>query len=261
METILNEQMPAFGDNLAQLNTANESLLESSVKLGISLTSTGVLAQEAATEVAVLARKGGELLTEAGTLITDKVIGPLSEFTAGLVCNVSVKNADDAVEDINAQQKIETKKEGEEALDNIQGGSDKTGFFLESNSRNLFQDLKTALESKGQIAPAEIAEQLLSRLDTTSVLGSDEGTNMTALGVDVQAALNEIKNMDIAQGENTAGTIEMLQKILEATQNQKLPEYYNLPGRDEDAMRERDAEAQNILVNRINALISELQNN
>ena len=84
---------------------------------------------------------------------------------------------------------------------------------------------------------------------------------MTNLGVDVMAALNEIKNMDIAQGENTAGTIEMLQKILEATQNQKLPEYYNLPGRDEDAMRERDAEAQNILVNRINALINELQNN
>ena len=261
METILNEQMPAFGDNLAQLNTANESLLESSVKLGISLTSTGVLAQEAATEVAVLARKGGELLTEAGTLITDKIVGPLSEFAAGVVGNVSVKNAGEAVEGINAEQKIETKKEGEEALDNIQGGSDTSGFFFESNSRNIFQDLKTALESKGQIPASEVAEQLLSRIDTTNMFGSDEDLNMTNLAVDVQAALNEIKNMDIAQGENTAGTIEMLQKILEATQNQKLPEYYNLPGRDEDAMRERDAEAQNILVNRINALINELQNN
>ena len=261
METILNEQMPAFGDNLAQLNTANESLLESSVQLGISLTSTGVLAQEAATEVAVLARKGGELLTEAGTLITDKIVGPLSEFAAGVVGNVSVKNAGEAVEGIDPDAKIETKKEGEEALDNVRGGSDTSGFFFESNSRNIFQDLKTALESKGQIPASEVAEQLLSRIDTTNMFGSDEDLNMTNLGVDVAAALNEIKNMDIAQGENTAGTIEMLQKILEATQNQKLPEYYNLPGRDEDAMRERDAEAQNILVNRINALINELQNN
>ena len=66
-----------------------------------------------------------------------------------------------------------------------------------------FQDLKTALESKGQIPASEVAEQLLSRIDTTGMFGSDEDLNMTNLGVDVAAALNEIKNMDIAQGENT----------------------------------------------------------
>ena len=151
----------------------------------------------------------------------------LSEFAAGIVGNVSVKNAGEAVEGINAEQKIETKKEGEEALDNVQGGSDTTGFFFESNSRNIFQDLKTALESKGQI-PSEVAEQLLSRIDTTNMFGSDEDLNMTNLGVDVAAALNEIKNMDIAQGENTVETIEMLQKILEATQIKNY-QYYNLP--------------------------------
>ena len=242
IENLVNAQTETSANNLRRLNSTNEDLIVSTIKLGENTAALTSTVGEASGIVVDAGRNIGVALTKALGFITsaNELIPNLTE--AGDNAEEVAKGASDIV-DSNTDLAV-----GKSRLE------DRGGFlFLDNRAENMFDEIEAALKSKDPAAMKGIA------LDLAEMTGFNSGDTFASNKADLLAAIEAIATTDLARSPEGQEQLERLITAIQELDGEYKKNLFRSQERADELTGDNNQD-RNALIGEIRNLINALNN-